>query len=200
MSSTRERIEAALEGLEVSWSEAADGMQTLNVGLAEVPQLAELLQKACAFEICTLITATDHYPQTPRFEMVWQLQSVTHSDRVRLHAFAEASGEDFNAPSLTHLWPGAAYLERECFDLLGITFTGHKDFRERENLRRILMPGAFAHHPLRKDFPHQGIEPDKLYKLWDAQRRIAPEGIAPESIAPEGAAPEQSTVQEAEPC
>jgi NADH-quinone oxidoreductase subunit C len=169
MSTTRERVEGALEGLEPQFHEAADGMVTLSIPLESAHACAERLRDAASFEVCTLITAVDHYPASPRFELCWQLQSLTHGDRVRLHAFA--AGDPPSAPSLTDLWPGAAYYERECFDLMGITFEGHHDFRGRENLRRILMPEAFEHHPLRKDFPHQGIEPDRLYKRWDAERR-----------------------------
>jgi NADH-quinone oxidoreductase subunit C len=169
MSTTRERIEAELNGLELEWHDAADGIPTFCVALSDVARACEGLKARCAFEICTLVTAIDHFPSAPRFEMVWQLQSVTHGDRVRLHAFAQ--GEPPSVPSITHLWPGIAYSERECFDLMGVVFEGHKDHRERENLRRILMPEAFDHHPLRKDFPHQGIEPDKLYKRWDKERR-----------------------------
>ena len=71
------------------------------------------------------------------------------------------------APTCTDLWPGAAYFERECFDLLGVRFTGHA------HLKRLLMPEGYDHHPLRKDFPHQGIQPDRLYREWDRERRAA---------------------------
>jgi NADH:ubiquinone oxidoreductase subunit C len=49
--------------------------------------------------------------------------------------------------------------------MFGIRFDGHA------NLRRLLMPDEYGHHPLRKDFPHQGIEPDRLYREWDRERR-----------------------------
>jgi NADH:ubiquinone oxidoreductase subunit C len=55
-------------------------------------------------------------------------------------------------------------MERECWDMFGIQFDGH------ENLRRLLMPEAYGHHPLRKEFPHQGIEPDRLYREWNRER------------------------------
>jgi NADH-quinone oxidoreductase subunit C/D len=55
-------------------------------------------------------------------------------------------------------------MERECWDMFGIRFDGH------ENLRRLLMPEAYGHHPLRKEFPHQGIEPDRLYREWERER------------------------------
>ena len=68
-------------------------------------------------------------------------------------------------PTCTDLFPGAAFMERECYDMFGVRFEGHA------HLRRLLMPEAYGHHPLRKDFPHQGIEPDRLYREWDRERR-----------------------------
>jgi NADH:ubiquinone oxidoreductase subunit C len=73
--------------------------------------------------------------------------------------------DDARLPSCIDLWPGAAYMERECFDLFGIVFEGHP------GLKRLMMPDEYGYHPLRKDFPHQGIEPDRLYREWDRQRR-----------------------------
>ena len=77
--------------------------------------------------------------------------------------------DDARVPTCTDLWPGAGYAERECYDMFGIEFDGNPD------LRRLLMPEGYEHHPLRKDFPHQGIEPDRLYRAWDRERRAAEE-------------------------
>jgi len=71
--------------------------------------------------------------------------------------------------SCTALWPGASYMERECYDMFGIRFEDHPD------LKRLLMPDGYGHHPLRKDFPHKGIQPDRLYREWDRERRLAAE-------------------------
>ncbi len=172
---TLERLRAGLEGLAVREVEARDGMPTLAIEPADALPVMTALRNACGFEILTLVTALDHDPDppAPRFEMTWQLQSVQHGDRVRVHATLAGRGEGADdAPrvaSVVSLWPGAAYGERECFDMFGVLFEGH------ENLKRILMPEAYDHHPLRKDFPHAGIEPDRLYKAWDRERR-APQG------------------------
>ena len=103
-------------------------------------------------------------PAEPRFELVHQLWSLANNDRVRVHT---RLAEGASAASCVALWPGAAYMERECFDMFGIAFAGHT------GLKRLLMPDDYGHHPLRKDFPHQGIEPDRLYREWDRRRRAA---------------------------
>lgn len=169
-SPSAERVRDGLGGLDVREVAARDGMPTVCTEPERLLEVMRALRDICGFESCTLITAIDHDtdPPAPRFEMVWQLISVRHADRVRVHAWLAGRGGEGDpprAPSVTSLWPGAAYSERECYDMFGVQFDGH------ENLRRILMPDAYDHHPLRKDFPHAGIEPDRLYQAWDRERR-----------------------------
>lgn len=104
----------------------------------------------------------DHHPRTPRYEVLWQFLSMAHGDRIRVRCLLE--GEDPTVPTCIDLWPGAAFMERECYDMFGIRFEGH------EGLRRLLMPEGYGHFPLRKEFPHQGIEPDRLYREWERRR------------------------------
>lgn len=160
---TAARVAAALEGLKVRVVEAKDGMHTLVVERSDLAEVLARLQSRAQFEQVTFITGVDHLPAQPRFEVVHQLWSLIHRDRVRLKTFVTL--EDPVVPTATHLWPGAAFMERECFDMFGIRFDGH------ENLRRLLMPEDYEHHPLRKEFPHHGIEPDKLYRAWEKERR-----------------------------
>ena len=90
-----------------------------------------------------------HYPdrrQTP-FEVVYNLYSIEHNERVRLKAAAKDSIE-----SVTSVWPAANWLEREVYDLFGVTFTNHPD------LRRLLLPPDWEGHPLRKDYPLEFVE------------------------------------------
>lgn len=160
-SATIARVDVALQGIEHAWQAARDEMPTLAVR-AELLERALAALKGAGFESATLVTAVDRLPRTPRFELVHQLHSLEHDQRVRVKC-ALAEGEA--APTCTHLWPGAAFMERECFDLFGIVFAGHA------GLKRLLMPEGYEHHPLRKDFPHHGIEPDRLYREWDRKRR-----------------------------
>jgi NADH-quinone oxidoreductase subunit C len=85
----------------------------------------------------------------PRFELIYHLVSIPRRARLRLKT--KLSGDDPVSDSLIPVWPGANWLEREIFDLMGIRFTGHTD------LRRILLPDDWEGHPLRRDFPTQGF-------------------------------------------
>ena len=159
-----ERITAAMGQLKHTWVTTLDGMPTIELAAEHVHQALSNLKNEAGFEFNTLVTAVDHFPAEPRFQMVWQLLSLQHNERIRLHA--RLSSTEPSVDTCTDLWPGAAFGERECYDMFGITFNGH------ENLRRLLMPEGYDHFPLRKDFPHQGIQPDRLYREWDDQRRL----------------------------
>ncbi len=155
-----ERIEAAL-GQDATAREARDGMATYIVPRAAAHDALSRL-KGAGFESVTLVTAIDRMPREPRFEVYWQLLSLQHKLRVRV--VAEVPEDDAHVASVVDLWPGAGYGERECFDMFGIEFDGGSN-------QRLLMPDGYDHFPLRKDFPHQGIEPDRLYREWERERR-----------------------------
>ncbi len=86
-----------------------------------------------------------------RFAMVYELRSLTHGHRVRLKV--PLMENDLVVPSLAGLWPAFNWLEREAYDMYGVTFTGHPD------LRRIYMYEEFVGHPLRKDYPKERRQP-----------------------------------------
>lgn len=97
------------------------------------------------FAALSWISGLDWLPREPRFEVVYNLVSL--SNRARLTLKVELPGEDPRVPTLTGLWPGANWLERETYDFYGITFEGHPD------LVRILLPEDWSGWPLRKDSP-----------------------------------------------
>jgi len=162
IAATLERARAALSGIEHRELEARDGV-VLGLDRGDLHAALLALRDRAGFESLTFVTAVDRYPAEPRFEVSHQLLSITHADRIRLRT--RVGEEDASVPTATDLFPGASFMERECFDMFGIRFDGHPD------LRRLLMPEGYGHHPLRKDFPHQGIEPDRLYREWDRARR-----------------------------
>ncbi|SDD22786.1 NADH-quinone oxidoreductase subunit C [Paracoccus isoporae] len=101
----------------------------------------------CRFSTLIDITAVDHPERPARFDVVYQFLSMYRNQRIRVKI---AIRDDELVPSLTGLFPGADWYEREVFDLFGIMFSGHPD------LRRILTDYGFRGHPLRKDFPTTG--------------------------------------------
>lgn len=102
----------------------------------------------CPFNVFSDLTCVDWYPAEPRFELVYHLLSISNKERVRLKVKLNSSSPAVE--SITSIWPGANYFEREVFDLFGIRFTGHP------YLRRILMPEDWEGYPLRKDYPVEG--------------------------------------------
>lgn len=101
-----------------------------------------------SFEFLADLSAVDRYPLDPRFEVVYHLLSLKTNARLRLKV--RLPTENPHVDSVTGIWPGANWFEREVFDLFGIHFNAHPD------LRRILMPDDWQGHPLRKDYPVEG--------------------------------------------
>jgi len=102
----------------------------------------------CQFDYLSDLTAVD-WParENARFDLVLCLYSIKLRQRLRVKV---RLADQETVPSVTGLWPAANWLEREVFDMFGITFTGHPD------LRRILMPADWQGHPERKDYPLEG--------------------------------------------
>jgi NADH-quinone oxidoreductase subunit C len=123
---------------------------TIWVDRASIREACALLKDdpACPFNFLSDLTGVDWYPSEPRFEVVYHLLSIPNKERVRLKVRLDSASPAVE--SVTSVWPGANFFEREVFDLLGIRFTGHP------YLRRILMPEDWEGHPLRKDYPVEG--------------------------------------------
>ena len=125
------------------------GEITLVVATDRLLDLARFLKEdpAAAFEMLTAVVAT-HFPLGDHeHEVVYVLYSLAKNHRLRLKVKLRP-GE--SVASLTSVWSGANWPEREQFDLVGVRFTGHPD------LRRIIMPEDYPDHPLRKDFDVEG--------------------------------------------
>ena len=160
--STLERVESALAGLKTEVVPARDATICLAIDASDAHEAARRLRDSAGFETSTFVTAIDRFPSEPRFSVYWQFLSVAHADRVRL--VARVRSNEARVPTIIDLYPGAAFSERECYDMFGVWFDGHP------GLKRLMMPEEYPYFPLRKDFPHQGIEPDRLYREWDARR------------------------------
>jgi NADH-quinone oxidoreductase subunit C len=148
------REHAAAAAVESFDSEAVQGGKfdrgelTLEVAPAKIVSVCGFLKYDQKFVRLSSGTAVDRYPAEPRFEVVYHLHSIERNERLRLKA--RITGAEPQIESVTSVWRGADWYEREVFDLFGIRFTGHPD------LRRIMMPDDWQGHPLRKDYPITG--------------------------------------------
>jgi NADH-quinone oxidoreductase subunit C len=90
----------------------------------------------------------DYYPQEPRLGVLYELLDMKEVDRISVKA--RVSVDDPSIKTVTQIWPGADFPERELYDMFGVVFEGHDD------LRRILMPEDYEGFPQRRDFPVGG--------------------------------------------
>jgi NADH-quinone oxidoreductase subunit C len=123
---------------------------TIFVDRSAIRETCAILKEdaACPFNFLSDVTCVDWYPSEPRFEVVYHLLSIPKKERIRLKVRLNSASPVVE--SITSVWPGANYFEREVFDLFGIRFSGHP------YLRRIMMPEDWEGHPLRKDYPVEG--------------------------------------------
>lgn len=125
------------------------GETTIVVPRELLKETAEYCRSQLGFNYLSDATSLDRFPVEPRFEMNYHLVSIEKRLKIRLRT--RVSGADPTVDSMVPVWPGAGWLEREIFDLMGIRFNGHPD------LRRILLPADWEGHPLRRDYPTEGF-------------------------------------------
>ena len=121
------------------------GEDTLVVAPEKIVEICRFLKEdpEMGFDLLVDITGIHYLERDYSYEVVYHLLSLARRHRLRLRTRLGEAGE---IDSVTSVWRGADWHEREAFDLVGIRFKGHPD------LRRILMPEDFEGHPLRKDF------------------------------------------------
>jgi NADH-quinone oxidoreductase subunit C len=129
------------------------GQPVVYVPAGELAAVAEMLRDEQSFTMCVDVTAVDHLldgmrdvpagVEPERFEVV--VNFLSHARNRRIRVVCEVPPDNPVVPSLTGVFPGTSFPEREVYDLMGIAFDGHPD------LTRILMPDDWIGHPLRKD-------------------------------------------------
>ena len=136
------------------WNEGAlidarfdHGELTLTIARDAIRAACTTVQ-AAGYNAFQDVTAVDWYPSAPRYQVSYHILSHSYKEMIRLRVMVDEA--DPSVDSITPVWPGANYYEREVFDLFGIRFEGHP------NLRRILMPDDWQGYPLRKDYPVEG--------------------------------------------
>jgi NADH-quinone oxidoreductase subunit C len=141
-----ERV-AGLLGDRIIEQSLAHGELTVRLHRETIADAAQLLRDAEGFISIIDVCGVDFPEREERFEVVYHLLSPTLNLRIRLKLRTD---DEVLVPSITPLFPGAQWFEREAYDLYGIHFVNHPD------LRRILTDYGFDGHPLRKDFPTTG--------------------------------------------
>ncbi len=125
----------------------------------------------CDVDMLVDLTVVDFPDREPRFEIVTHLLSLSKGHRLRLKtAVGDEDGDDAVVASLTAIWASANWMEREAYDMFGVTFSGHPD------LRRILLYPEFEGFPLRKDYPADKIQPLVPFREVDNNEKLAPFG------------------------
>ena len=158
---------AARRSNEVLSTEIAFDELTVTATLSGVIELLDFLRSdpTCRFSTLIDITAVDYPARPARFDVVYHLLSMYQNQRIRVKV---AVREDELVPTLTGVFLGANWYEREIFDMFGMLFAGHPD------LRRILTDYGFRGHPLRKDFPTTGY----VEVRWnDVEKRVVYEPV-----------------------
>jgi NADH-quinone oxidoreductase subunit C len=166
LSSHAEMIAGALKGA-VKGHAITFGELTITVAAADILKVAQFLRDDERCQYCSFIdvTAIDWPGREPRFDVVYHFLSPRQNRRIRVKLEAD---ETTPVPSLIELFPGAAWFEREAYDLYGVRFTGNPD------MRRLLTDYGFEGHPLRKDFPLTGhVE----VRYDDEQKRVVYEPV-----------------------
>ncbi len=139
------KLGEAVEGYGVAYGELTleakpDAIVNVMRTLRDDPRC----QFICIVDVC----GVDYPERAQRFDVVYHLLSPHQNTRIRVRVIVD---EVTPVPSITGVFPGANWFEREAYDLYGILFSGHPD------LRRILTDYGFDGHPLRKDFPLTGF-------------------------------------------
>jgi NADH-quinone oxidoreductase subunit C len=127
------------------------GDETALIKREKLLEVMRFLKEDCGLEVLMDLTAVDYLGQEPRFELVYHLKSIFR--RYRLRIKVRVPEDDPRVDSLTPLWKGANWFERECHEFYGIEFNGHPD------LRPLLLYPEFKGYPLRKDYPHKKRQP-----------------------------------------
>ena len=140
---------------------------TIEIEIEEITQVILFLKTngKCKFRQLTDITAVDYPRKEKRFKLVYLLLSHENNHRLIINSNIK---EKTIVPSITKIFPSANWMEREVFDMYGITFKDHPD------LRRILTDYGFEGHPLRKDFPLTGY---KEVRYSEDQKKVIYESV-----------------------
>jgi NADH-quinone oxidoreductase subunit C len=156
---------------------------TYTIAPSDLREVARLCRDDLSFDYLIDVSSVDNYGEDPRFEMVYELYSMTLSIHLRLKV--RIPEDPAAVDTVSDIWPTANWHEREVFDMMGIKFNGHPD------LRRILMWDGYPYYPLRKEFPLEGLPSEMPDVAFSA--------VAPMEGGPFVTLPSTATAKDREP-
>ncbi len=159
------------------------GETTFTIAREDLREVATFCRDELSFDYLLDISSVDNFGEEPRFEVVYELYSMTLAIHLRLKL--AVSEDDPTVETVSDIWPTANWHEREIFDMMGLRFNNHPD------LRRILMWDGYPYFPLRKEFPLEGLPSD--------MPDVAFTGVAPLEGGPFVTLPSTATTKDREP-
>ncbi len=128
------------------------GETTFVIDARDIREIAKFCKEELSFDYLLDISSVDNFGEEPRFEVVYELYSMTCSLHLRIKV--RLSEDTPTVDTVSDIWPTANWHEREIWDMMGLRFNNHPD------LRRILMWEGYPYFPLRKEFPLEGLPSD----------------------------------------
>ncbi|HEY5037116.1 MAG TPA: NADH-quinone oxidoreductase subunit C [Chthoniobacterales bacterium] len=159
------------------------GETTYLIGASDLREVAKFCKEELSFDYLLDIASVDNFGEEPRFEVIYELYSLTLAVHLRLKV--RISEEKPHIDTVSDIWPTANWHEREIWDMMGLRFNNHPD------LRRILMWEGYPYFPLRKEFPLEG----KPSEMPD----VAFTSAAPMEGGPFVTQPSRATTKDREP-
>ncbi|HEX4667437.1 MAG TPA: NADH-quinone oxidoreductase subunit C [Chthoniobacterales bacterium] len=159
------------------------GETTFVIEKSDIREVAKYCRDELSFDYLLDISSVDNFGSEPRFEVVYELYSMTMAVHLRLKL--RISEDDPTVDTVSDIWPTANWHEREIWDMMGLRFNDHPD------LRRILMWEGYPYFPLRKEFPLEGL-PSEMPD-------VAFTSIAPMEGGPFVTQPSTATTKDREP-
>ncbi len=159
------------------------GESTFVIAPSDLREVARFCKQELSFDYLLDLSSVDNFGFEPRFEVVYELYSMTLAAHLRLKV--RVSEDDPVVDTVSDLWPTANWHEREVWDMMGLRFNNHPD------LRRILMWEGYPYFPLRKEFPLEGLP--------SAMPDVAFTSAAPMEGGPFVTEPSTATTKDREP-
>jgi NADH-quinone oxidoreductase subunit C len=125
------------------------GETTFTIAREHLREVMKFCRDELSFDYLLDISSVDNFGEEPRFEVVYELYSMTLAVHLRIKL--AVSEDDATVDTVCDIWPTADWHEREVYDMMGLRFNNHPD------LRRILMWEGYPYFPLRKEFPLEGL-------------------------------------------